>query len=53
MVRLLEGISDSIDMDSESKQGHKEFPVSPDQEVKISLLTSGGDNLELGTEALP
>ncbi|KAH1082933.1 hypothetical protein J1N35_022694 [Gossypium stocksii] len=45
-------------MDSESKQGHKELPVSSDHEVvqetevKVSPPTSGGDNLELGTEAL-
>ncbi|KAH1107894.1 hypothetical protein J1N35_011662 [Gossypium stocksii] len=48
----------STDMDSEGKQGQKKLPVSSDHEVaretevKVGSPTSGGDNLELGTEAL-
>ncbi|KAH1098064.1 hypothetical protein J1N35_014985 [Gossypium stocksii] len=45
-------------MDSEGKQGREELPVSleheivQETEVKVSLLTSGSDNPDLGTEAL-
>ncbi|KAH1114205.1 hypothetical protein J1N35_007583 [Gossypium stocksii] len=45
-------------MDSEVKQSHEELSVSlehesvRDMEVKVSLLTSGNDNPELGTKAL-
>ncbi|KAK5794069.1 hypothetical protein PVK06_035262 [Gossypium arboreum] len=45
-------------MDFKGKQGREELPVSPEHEmvlenvVKVSLLTSVNNNLELGKEAL-
>ncbi|KAH1121818.1 hypothetical protein J1N35_004978 [Gossypium stocksii] len=45
-------------MESEGKQGRDELTISPEHEtfqevvVEVSLPTSGGDNPELGTEAL-
>ena len=57
-VRFFFLFSNDTVMDFEGKQGREELPVSPEHEmfqetvVKVSPLTSGNKNLELGTEAL-